>query len=50
MCNPDLKHPRNILTEAVRLARETNQADLGAEAEGILAALAQRDTRAAAVT
>jgi tetratricopeptide (TPR) repeat protein len=50
MYNPDLRHPRSILTEAVRLARETNQADLGAEAEAILAALAERDTRATAVT
>jgi tetratricopeptide (TPR) repeat protein len=50
MSNPDLRHPRAILTEAVRLAGQTNQADLAAEAEAMLAALAERDTRAAAVT
>ena len=49
MYNPDLRHPRTILQRAVNLARETNQGDVAAEAEALLATLAARDARAAAI-
>lgn len=35
--NPDLRNPRGILTEALRLARETGQDAIAAEAEALLA-------------
>ena len=50
MYNPDLRHPRGILTDAVQLARTTNQPSVAAEAEGLLAVLAERDARAASTT
>ena len=49
MYNPDLRHPRAILTEAARLARQTNQESIAGEADALLAELAARDARAAAV-
>ena len=50
MYNPDLRHPRGILTDAVQLARTTNQPSVATEAEGLLAVLAERDARAASTT
>ena len=50
MYNPDLRHPRVLLAAAVPLAHDSNQPDLAAEAETLLATLAARDARAAAIT
>jgi hypothetical protein len=50
LLNPDLRHPRGILGDAVSLAREAHQPELVAEAEQLLAEIRARDERAQAGT
>src|SRR5207253_924944 len=47
---PDLRHPRGVLTDAVKIAREAQQPEIVAEAEQLLAEIRARDERAQAGT
>lgn len=48
--NPDLRHPRGILADVVKLAREAHEPAILTEAEQLLAEIRARDERAQATT